>query len=263
MATDDIDEHLMTRFVLGDVTPEEHDRVERRFVDDPSFLDELCALEEEVLLSHARGALPLQQQELLRKRLHASPVLRRQFEEVQALAAAARRTSGVAPPASRRPRISLVTWVAAAAVIPIAVIGVMQVARSRQPQPSTSAPVTAPAPARVPVPTFLLAPGNVRTLSEPQANVLRLPAEAGTVSLVVVVSAQTLNDVRAELRVVGGPVAEEALDVRLGPRDGVVEIAVAVPARLLPPRDYLLTLSADSGAGGRSVVATRFFSVVP
>ena len=46
---------MMRRFLLGESGAEEQETVEERFMTDPAYFEALCALEDELVLSHVRG----------------------------------------------------------------------------------------------------------------------------------------------------------------------------------------------------------------
>lgn len=61
------DENL-TRYLLGDMTNEERERVEERFLQDDSYFEEMLALEDELMYEYKRGNLTAKEEQLFEKR---------------------------------------------------------------------------------------------------------------------------------------------------------------------------------------------------
>jgi hypothetical protein len=274
-------EELMTRFLWGDMEPEERERVEQRFLEDQSFFEKLCAFEEEMLLAHSREELPEPLRRQIQECLDASPVRRRRFDEVRAFAAAAAAALPVEKPAARAglrawlwPDVLSPVWIApvvALVVLLVAALIMLQRGSTAPPREVAKSPGVSPSPPRAPIaaatPPFFLQLGNLRRGTSPQVNVLRIPPEAGVVVLTMAVSgAPPLNPAASFATVEGAPVADNVA-VQIEARDSVVNLVMRVPAKQLAPQDYVLTIEADvpgvASTRRRQPIATRFFSVVP
>jgi hypothetical protein len=71
---------MLERYLLGGLSEEESDRIERQYFADPDFLDELMAVEDDLLDEYARGELQGPQREQFERRLLATP---RQLERLR------------------------------------------------------------------------------------------------------------------------------------------------------------------------------------
>ena len=87
--TDTFDEHALTRYLLGDVPAATSDAIQDRAAADPAFFEELCALEDDLILRHLRGELSRRDSDLFAAAF-ATPARQRQIESERALLAAAR-----------------------------------------------------------------------------------------------------------------------------------------------------------------------------
>lgn len=75
-----LDENLMVRYLLGDLTEEERLRVEERFFTDDEVSEQLLALENELLYDYAQGSLTQRQRELYERRFLSTAQNRRKAE---------------------------------------------------------------------------------------------------------------------------------------------------------------------------------------
>jgi hypothetical protein len=253
------DDDLMRRFLLGQVTAEERDRVEERFMRDAVYFEALCALEHDLLVSHVRGELPASWRERFESQLKASAARRQRVEETRAfmhdLAAAA------PGPAGRQSHwIRSRGWylASAAAILAIA-IGAWRFWAPITDPPATT--VRTDGAARATVATLLLRPGLLRSDS-PQVNVLRVPVGVEQIVLEAIFPEVTAPAPGAELHVVGGGPIPVPDPPHLQPTGEGLRLSWTVAAKLLPRGDYLLLVTATAEPAGRSVAASRFFSIV-
>lgn len=114
--TDTFDEQLLTRYLLGDLPAAQRERIDDRAAEDPDFFEDLCALEDDLILKHLRGELSARDNELFAAAF-ATPARQRQIESERALLTAAR-TMRPAPPASTSMWKSIVAWLTTPRLIP-------------------------------------------------------------------------------------------------------------------------------------------------
>jgi hypothetical protein len=249
----------MRRFLLGELGPEERERVEARFAADPAYFEALCALEEDMILSHLRRETSAQPRAAFEQAFLTTPARRKRVYELQAFVDAL----PAQPPAtsSARPqRQSVASWpvfrlAAAAGLLAAGALGAWLAVRSREPQFPTQVEQRDPPESGAPV--LLLLPGLTRS-ELGQSNVFRIPATEAVLLEMVEPIESAAGELRASIR----PVGASALVVTTAPEivrsaDGV-RLAWTVPAGQLPPGDYVLTLN-----DGRDSVASRFFTIVP
>src|SRR5262245_26219364 len=130
----------MKRFLVGDVTPEERERVEGRFMTDPDSFERVCAIEDDLILSHVRNELPADWRARFESAYLTTPARRRRVDEMRAVVAG---MSTQKAPARTRKRL-LVTLGAAAAVL--VAIGVAALLQKRQPASESIAVSSPPVP---------------------------------------------------------------------------------------------------------------------
>jgi hypothetical protein len=250
---DIVSDELMKRFLVGDVTPEERERVEDRFMTDPDSFERVSAIEDDLILSHVRNELPAEWRERFESAYLKVPARRRRVDEMRAVVAGMATQKA---PVRTRKRL-LVTLSAAAAVL--VAIGIAALLQKRQPVSESIASSPPPIPSAVA--TFVLAPGASRAPGL-TANQFRLPNGEATIDLATVPDAVPRSDqLTGEIRAVDGDVlAVPGRPVRRR-RDGRDEVVWTIPARLLQPGDYVLTIGED-GPPTASPIARRFFRIV-
>lgn len=251
----DHDQELMMRFLVGEVSTEEREAVEQRFVVDPDYFEVLSALEHEMILQLVRNELPARWARPLAEALDSSPDRRRHLEEVRMMLAATIQRG-------RRQPYVRASWLQAAALI-VAGVGLAAWWVGR-PSPGPTAVVQPPVAAAAGdiSATFLLVPGPTRS-SSAEENVIVLPSGAEFVRLAAVLDGAVEGAIEARLRRVGGtlldiPSAIVARRVAEG-----LEVTWLVPTVVLTPGDYLITYYAIQPTGASSSVDSRFLRIVP
>ena len=86
MRNRNIDE-TMTRYLLGQLSEKESEQIERHYLADGDFLDELLAVEDDLLDQYIRGELQGWQREKFEERLLATPRQRERVRDAQILTA--------------------------------------------------------------------------------------------------------------------------------------------------------------------------------
>jgi hypothetical protein len=257
------DEDLMRRFLLGESGDKERELVEDRFLTDPAYFEALCALEDELILSHIRGDLPQRWRRPFDVHVLASPARRRRVEEAerlhQSLSSSRRQPGRGAKRTLWTSPISL--WMAVAAGIFGVVFSGWLIGRRTASDREAAIPSPTNRSQPVALATFVLAPGLTRS-ELGASNVFRV--EPGIPQIRLQFSAPAGSD--GTLRTVLRPVGGESIQVPAEPefrRDGNrVDVSWVVAAPLLPRGDYLLTLLSEAPAGQREPLASRFFSIV-
>jgi hypothetical protein len=90
------------RYLLGELSEEESERIERRYIADRDFLDELLAVEDDLLDQYVGGELKGRQREKFEERLLATPRQRERVRDAQILAARIGALATVASPDAKR-----------------------------------------------------------------------------------------------------------------------------------------------------------------
>jgi hypothetical protein len=263
------DEDLLRRFLVGEVSDQEREQVERRFIADPDFYDSLRGLEEEMLLSYHQGRLPDRWRLPFESHVLATAEGRRDLDRMgafqDALAAARPGVPAAVPPQRRwwgfEPGFGLM-WAGAAAVLVLAAgLWVSRDERGGAPV----APDAAQRNANIarPLATFVLVPGLTRSDLR-QSNIFRLPAGSGDIRLELTVPADGVGDVDAELKPVGGAPLRIASRPQVRSAGNSLVVSWLIPANdLKATTDYLLTLwRSSTSPGEREAIASRFFSTV-
>jgi hypothetical protein len=86
MQNRNIDE-LMERYLLGELSEEESERMERQYLSDPDYFDELLAVEDDLLDEYARGELQGRRRQQFERRLLTTPRQRERLRDAQVLMA--------------------------------------------------------------------------------------------------------------------------------------------------------------------------------
>jgi hypothetical protein len=274
---------LIRRFLLGDATEEEREAVEARFFSDDDFFGELVAEEDDLIDEYVGDALP----PASRQRFEARYLVTPRGRERVAFGRAVRR---LAPLPAARGRTGLPSWLPMAAALVMglstALLAVRTIrlegrlesqgaeqarsaaraeelqrelasARARAEELARRAASTAGATAGS-TPSFTLAAGGTRDPGETPALVVTATAD------VIVLKASSEREwryasYRAAVRTVEGAAVFQA-DGLPASADGSA-VAVPVPSAVLPPGDYILTLSGRDPAGRGREIADYYFRV--
>jgi hypothetical protein len=255
-----LDETLMRRFLLGDVSEAERDRIEERFIVDHEAFEALYALEDELILEYLRQELPDEVEAQFRAAMLSTPAQRRRVDEMRPLLAAA---EAVAKPWWHWPPQPFVLLAATAAAVLILTAGLMVRQRSSRVDDSRAAgtPQTAPA-APATIATFFLMP-TVRAANEKPVNVWRIPRGTERVELQMIVPAEPGPGIRAELHrpdgtlvpIVGAPAT------RVTPQG--LDVTWVIPASAVPPGQYDLALISETAGRAPENIANRSFTIEP
>jgi hypothetical protein len=128
MPSNPLDDQLLRSYLLGELSEEEADRLERTLMEDDELF-ELCeAVEADLLAACDRGELTAADKEQVRRRLASSPAGQRRFALARSLNTAAREPQRItAPPLPFRHRVPLPRrvhhWAALAAAVLLVAVG--------------------------------------------------------------------------------------------------------------------------------------------
>jgi hypothetical protein len=259
-------EELRRRFLVGDVTDQEREEIEARFMADPSFFEELTANDDELLLAHARGELAAPLRDQLHASLAASPVRRRRYEEMQALSAAASmmRAETAAEESSHTTAAARRGWrpfiLLAAAAVLVATLTGTWVLRQVDREPDAGRQGAPDQTARLE--TFVLTPGTPRDPGAP-INMFRVSPGTTIVGLRLTLPGSPPTSPQATIEPVRNPPLVGRFDLEVQPGAHSSDVIVRVPAERLPPGDYLVTITAIGSGGAREVVGRRLVTFLP
>ena len=102
MRSERVDETLLVRYLLGNLTEEEQVQVEDRAFSDPEYLGALEGAEADLIDTYVRGELGQQDRRAFELRFLLSPNRRRKVEFAKAFAAVTAETASLASPAPQR-----------------------------------------------------------------------------------------------------------------------------------------------------------------
>ena len=261
-------EDTLMRFLVDDVTPDERARVERRLSDEKAF-EELAALEESMMLSYLRGDLSPAWRDRFEACLRRSEATARRLQSLDAFRSAIAATAADAPRRTE-PEKTRSSWqpvwpnwgmaLAASAALVTVASGAWYVSRETVPSQPTTVSV-APTVTTPSVATFVLVPTLTRAAQE--SNSFRVPPGVEQVQLELTVPADGVTVLNATLRPVGGDLLSIGSVPEFRTNGGAVELRWMLPARQLPPGDYILDLRAKApGEEQVSVAASTAFSIV-
>lgn len=72
MKTETQKDEILTRYLLGDLTDDESEKIEERFLQDDSYFEEMLALEDELMYEYKQGNLTAKEEQLFEKRFLAT-----------------------------------------------------------------------------------------------------------------------------------------------------------------------------------------------
>jgi hypothetical protein len=272
------DERVMRRFLVGDVTPDEHDAVDDACAEDSEYFEALCALEEELLVLHLRGELPADVRNRFIETLPDYPARQRRLDELAALRSviaeearlvAANGDHRAPVPSAPVPSAPVLAparpsstrylpLAAAAGFVLVAAVGIWWSMSQRHPSDTFPPPITTTRKST----TFMLALGQNRSDAS-QQNVFGVPRDVDDVDLEATVRPSAGATLSATLQRVGGepiPMAGAPHDLRT--RDGASVARWRLPGSALGVGDYVLTIAEERSAGERDTLARAFFSIV-
>lgn len=262
MTDDHYDETLLRRFLVGDVTPEEQERIEDAFMFDTALHDRLEALEREMMGDYLRGALDTALRERATRAFNATPERRRRLDEERQLldALESRRPAAAEARRHTRKRLSAprIVMLLSAAAVALLAVGLFRRGIVRPPEPvSPSRSGIEHAPVDL---VFELKPV-VRSGTE-TGNIIAVPTGTDTVTLRFSMPLDAAEQPAFSIRPDGRPPLTVPQNPVIDRADsGAAAVRWTVPASLLPAGDYLLV--ATSGPGGQQVRLTRPFTVRP
>jgi anti-sigma factor RsiW len=257
------DDELLARYLLGELSDAERDEAQERLFADPEFFERLLSVENDLIDSYARDALPRRERELVETHLLASAQQRRKLRFARALSRVGEKNHGRARPHRFIAPLSI------AAALVLALGFAWSLAHNRPPDKQVAevqpAPIVAPArPAeRAPiVATFLLTPGALRdatgsTRVEPPKNaaLVRFQLELQNPGAYRSFAADLKT--AASGRLVS---TERGLTPQSVPGGQV--IAFSIPVGKLTRTEYEITLAGESPAGRRAVIDYYYFHAV-
>lgn len=259
------DDKLLIRYLLGDHVPEEEvARIEERYFTDDRCFDRLMELEDELIDTYVRGGLAARERKLFQERFLSSARRRKKWEDQQAIADFFRAAVPPAPfwHAFRRFVLSqpVLTRFAltAVALVFLASLAYFGVGAFRL--QGTVAGLQArlakaqSGPARA-VAVFVLAPGVLRSNAGEMIRIqpgtgfvnlqLRLQPAAGAFSYTAVLSTAEGEELWRQSRLTGSGAGVE----------------VTLPAKVLAPGDYVLSLTAFGQKHERWELSSYVFRV--
>jgi len=104
------DEQLMARYLLGDLSIDERDRVEERFFTDEDYYQNLLLAEDDLIYDYLRGALSSDDHTKFGTRILASPSLRRKVKSLEALMNLEEAAPRVETSTAEVPRSNRIIW---------------------------------------------------------------------------------------------------------------------------------------------------------
>jgi hypothetical protein len=263
----------MMAYLLGELSDEERTRLEDAYVGDEALFEELAAIEAELIDAYVRGGLSAQERDSFEARYLSSPRGRERVAFARSLAEAGGRAAGQADQSPRawrpwrpawlsRPGPALAAAVATAALAVVA--GVAWWSSRPAPAPATETETTASSAAAPAEPgaegaiALVLLPGSLRSLEG--GAVLSVPAGADAVRIQVNHEGEAHPAYRV---VISTPEGQEVWSQGgLAPSEtGARSVVVSVPARVLRPGDFVLSLAGREAGAGFTDIAEYSFRV--
>jgi len=256
---------ILERYLLGDISEEERSEIEQAYFADDAFFEQLIDVRNDLVDAYARGMLSAEDRKRFEERLLTTESGSDRVGFARAL------QQKIAARSARKTGDSRFFAIAASLLIVVIAAGWMMLTLKGRPQPpiAKSQPKVTPqqqTTSSVPVPvpnpliaTVLLTPGGTRESEAAPPLVLRPAPQFVRVELVL--EDDRYDSYAAELQDVEGRALwrGEPLQAVKGPSGKTV--AVSVPAKLLPPGDYIVVLQGIR-AGKSSEINNYTFTVV-
>ncbi len=278
-------DEVAIRYLLGDLSDEERDRMEMDYFQDDALHEELLAVEEELIGSYVRGELTPEQRVRFEKRYLAAAEGRERVEFARTLSGY---IESIPPKETRKTpwqdswfaffrQLSLARRFAAiAAAATILALPAIIILRSRQGESigPVASQTTLPSPIPAPGPPAITTP---HALQVPVLSLILLPRQrdlaAGNTLLVPQGAYQVDLKVRLDedLYPSYGATLESPDMLHLGRADGLKaqttpkglrEVTVRFASGILRPGDYILRLIGTGQRGETEEVGTYSFSIV-
>jgi anti-sigma factor RsiW len=247
------DEAQIVSYLLGELNEEDRTRLEERFLRDVEYREHMRAVEDDLVDDYVRGELAPRQRERFEKLYTTLPHRARKVE----LARALNETLRQRPQASRRWTFRYPLAAAAVLVIGLGVWLVIETSRMRpqvqppqvnqQAPPPEQKPSTTPEqgpaqPTQLSIATFVLPPGLVRDSAAATSFVI--PGGTQVVRLLLPLEkGDEYPAYRAELRTASGNSVWKSDAMRPQPDAAGQSVVLDVPADLLRPDRYELSLT--------------------
>ena len=266
------DEARLVEYLLGQVDPEERDRIEEQYLSDPALLEQVNAVERDLIDRYVRGEIA--NQTAFETHFLASPARRERVAFARALMQSDPMAAGRQQPSARfRP------WqLAAAAALALAVGTWLLVSDAPVQTPSGNAgttpgslqapiapletPITRPSDTTPLVVTLMLAPTLVRNAGVAP---LLVVGNAAEIRLRLEVDATGYESYLAVVRTADGVEIWRQDRLKLESSSGAgTGVTVTVPASRFAGDDYTVTLSGvTSSGGGEEIGGYSFRAQVP
>jgi len=267
---------VLERYLLGEVSDDERSEIEQGYFADDAFFDQLIDVQNDLVDSYVRGTLPQADRQRFEERFltSGSGIPRVEFARAlqQRIAARSGRKTG---------SFRLLAIAASIAIIVIAAAWMTFMLQRRTQLPITESQPKAPQqqhttpptpvqaqtqtaplqskPAASALVTVLLTPGGTRENEAAKPLVLRPAPQFVRVELVL--EDDRYDSYAAELQDVEGRVLWKAQSLRATTAPSGRTVAVSVPAKLLPPGDYIVVLQGIR-RGKASEINNYTFTVV-
>lgn len=278
-------DEVLVRYLLGELPSVEADALDERSVVDPDFFERLDAIENDLVDSYARGELPADVQERVKRRYLTSEARAEKVRFASALAHRHKRPATVIP---MKPRArNAVPWLLPmAATIAVVGLGLWFLPENRDPDntPATQqasqdpqpAPVPAPAqPSPAPAPIAEPPASTPRqslfafTLAAPRRGVediptVKIPADTTDVTVRMQLEIDDFPRYRAVLKdAPSGRAVWRSSTLASERKAASAAVPVTIPARHFEAGRYLLELEGMSAGGTAEPISVYAFRVVP
>jgi len=267
---------VLERYLLGEVSDDERSQIEQGYFADDAFFDQLVDVQNDLVDSYVRGTLPPAERKRFEERFlnSGSGIARVEFARAlqQRIAARSGRKTGSFRLLAIAASIAIIVIAAAWMTFTLQRRTQLPFTESRPkapPQQRTTPPTpvqaqtqTAPLqskPAASTLVTVLLTPGGTRESEAATPLVLRPAPQFVRVELVL--EDDRYDSYAAELQDVEGSVLWKEQSLRATTAPSGRTVAVSVPAKLLPPGDYIVVLQGIR-RGQASEINNYTFTVV-
>lgn len=254
----------LRRYLLGELRPEERERVEVQYLADDSVHERLLAMEDEVLDDYAGGSLAPDKSRYVKETLLVTREGNERLNFSKALATVIRTQSPAAAQDSRIPLIMVMrlwgAWrvlVPATAAIVLSIVlvalwyGLSRTGKSpaaiarngATSSPINRAPSSKSVPPTVPLPLLAFALHPISRGAESIPNIVRLPPEAVRIVLQTDIPGNASGTYRAFVQSIDSSASHEAARVSAARlQAGIVRVSAEFPSVVLENGDFILRI---------------------
>lgn len=267
---------VLKQFLLGELNEERRQQVEERLLTDSDYRDEILIIEDELVEDYLTEKLPPDDRGNFEKHYLSAPRQQRNLKLTKVLLQAAAESAKTPPysetnllqnlkdifwPRSQKLRLAVASLILLAVVGSVVTYNVWQSRRQSAELQAELVRLNVPGNILTPgnsVPSVTLLSFNLRDKGTPLPRLPITPA-SDVAQLRVTSTANTYQKIKVEIHPIGG---DQLIQFELKPQPVGDTLILQLPARLLKPNDYVVTIRGVNAQGVIEDVGEYAFRVV-